>query len=57
MREKQFEIGTVDRVDVLYQKEALIMSQMQNASSKINEIISMINLYESIGGVNIFESL
>lgn len=57
MREKQFEIGTVDRVDVLYQKEALIMSQMQNASSKINEIISMINLYESIGGVDIFESL
>ena len=57
MREKQFEIGTVDRVDVLYQKEALIMSQMQNAASKINEIISMINLYESIGGVDIFESL
>ena len=57
MREKQFEIGTVDRVDVLYQKEALIMSQMQIASSKINEIISMINLYESIGGVDIFESL
>lgn len=57
MREKQFEIGTVDRVDVLYQKEALIMFQMQNASSKINERISMINLYESIGGVDIFESL
>ncbi len=57
MREKQFEIGTVDRVGVLYQKEALIISQMQNASSKINEIISMINLYESIGGVDIFESL
>jgi len=46
------EAGVADNLDMLFQKERLIVSKKQTVSSKINEIISAINLYQALGGVD-----
>ncbi len=46
------ETGVADNLDMLFQKEKLIVSKKQVVSSKINEVISAINLYQALGGVD-----
>lgn len=50
------EAGTADNLDLLKQKEKLIVSKKQAASSDINEIISAINLYQALGGTDFMEN-
>ena len=47
--------GTADNLDIMFQKQKLIISKMQTVSAKINEIISAINLYQALGGVDFTE--
>ena len=54
LMQKKANLGTADKLRVLLQKEADILAQKQEASLKINEIIAMINLYQALGGINIF---
>jgi len=49
------EAGTKDNLDILIQKQKLILSQKQEVSAKINEIISSINLYQALGGIDFNE--
>lgn len=46
------EAGIADDLDLLLQKERLIVSQKQMVSSKINKIIAAINLYQALGGID-----
>lgn len=47
--------GTADNLDILIQEQKLVISKMQTVSAKINEIISAINLYQALGGVDFTE--
>lgn len=44
--------GVADNLNILLQKENLIISKQQAVSAKINEVISMVNLYQALGGVD-----
>jgi outer membrane protein TolC len=46
------EAGTADNLDLILQEQRLIISKKQTVSSKINRIISAINLYQAIGGLD-----
>ncbi|MBR1680925.1 TolC family protein [bacterium] len=48
-------IGTADSLDLLLKKEQLLISQKQETSLKINDIIAIINLYQALGGINFIE--
>ena len=54
LMQKKAELGTADKLKVLLQKEADILAKKQEVSLKINEILAMINLYQALGGINIF---
>ena len=45
----------MDNLDLLFQKQRLIVSKMQNVSAKTNVIISALNLYQALGGVDFSE--
>ena len=47
---KRNEIGTADDLNVLLQKEQLLLAQKQEVSAKTNVIIGMIDLYKAMGG-------
>lgn len=47
-------IGTANIIDVLVKEQETLNIEKQQISSNINEIISTINLYKTIGGVDIF---
>ncbi len=49
------EAGTADKLDLLLQEEKLLASKIQTVNAKINEIISIINLYQALGGVDFIE--
>jgi multidrug efflux system outer membrane protein len=44
--------GTADNLDILFKKEQQLITQKQEVSLKINEIISAINLYKALGGID-----
>lgn len=48
--------GISDNLDMLMQQEAVINSQKQLVNSKINKIISSINLYQALGGVDFIKT-
>lgn len=50
------QIGSASELDTLYAKEALLMIQKEDVSSKINTIISTIGLYKAMGGINLLSS-
>ena len=50
--EKRLAIGTSTDVEIMEAKEALIMSEKSEISNKINTIISAINIYKAVGGVD-----
>lgn len=51
------EAGTADKLDIFLQEEKLIVSKKQAVSSDINKIISAINLYQALGGVDFTEGV
>lgn len=48
-------IGASNNLDVLYAKEAYLLTQKEVVSNKINSIISAISLYKSTGGVDLYK--
>ena len=50
------EAGTADNLDLILQKEKLLISKKQAVSSEINKLISAINLYQALGGVDFTEN-
>ena len=50
------EAGTADNLDLILQKEKLLITKKQAVSSEINKIISAINLYQALGGVDFTNS-
>lgn len=44
--------GTADNLDLILQEEKLLISKKQAVSSDINKIISAVNLYQALGGVD-----
>ena len=55
MKDKQ-EIGAASELDVLYDKEAYLITQKDEVSNKINCLISSITLYKAAGGKNLLDS-
>ena len=49
--------GTADSLDLFLQEERLIISKKQEVSSKINEIISYVNLFQALGGTDFEENM
>lgn len=48
--------GTADNLDLLLYKQRLISSKMQDVYAKTVEIVSAINLYQALGGVDFTKS-
>ena len=48
--------GTADNLDLILQEEKLFISKKQAVSSEINKLISAINLYQALGGVDFTEN-
>jgi outer membrane protein TolC len=49
---KKSDIGTVSDLEKMEAQKALVVSEEQEISNKINTIISSINVYKSVGGVD-----
>ncbi len=52
LADKKFNIGAASTLDLMKAKEALIISEKSNVSNQIDAIISSINIYKSVGGVD-----
>lgn len=52
LADRKFEIGASSNLEILKAKEALIISEKSNISNKIDLVISSINIYKSVGGVD-----
>lgn len=48
-------IGASSNIDVLYAKEAYLLSVKEEVSNKINSIISTISLYKAAGGIDLYK--
>jgi len=48
-------IGASSNIDVLYAKEAYLMTKKEEVSNKINVLISTIGLYKAMGGVDLYK--
>lgn len=44
--------GIADKLDILRQEKLLTISQIESVSAEVNEIISAINLYQALGGID-----
>ena len=44
--------GTADNLDLILQEEKLLITKKQAVSSDINKIISAVNLYQALGGID-----
>ena len=51
------EAGTADGLDLMLYREKLLITRKQAVSSEINKIISAINLYQALGGVDFTDTL
>jgi NodT family efflux transporter outer membrane factor (OMF) lipoprotein len=49
---RKSDIGTISDLEKMEAQKALVMSEEQEISNKINTIISSINVYKSVGGVD-----
>lgn len=56
LMQKKESLGIADKLNTLYQKEIELVSEQQVVSLKVNEIISMINLYQALGGINFLDT-
>ena len=52
LADKTFEIGSASNLELIKAKQALIISEKANISNKIDAVISAINIYKSVGGVD-----
>lgn len=52
LADKKFNIGAASNLDIIKAKEALIISEKSHVSNTIDTIISAINIYKSVGGVD-----
>ena len=52
LSDKKFNIGASSNLEILMAKEALLISEKSNISNKIDVVISAINIYKSVGGVD-----
>ena len=52
LADKKFNIGAASNLDMIKAKEALIISEKSHVSNTIDTIISAINIYKSVGGVD-----
>lgn len=52
LADKTFEIGSASNLELIKAKQALIVSEKANISNKIDAVISAINIYKSVGGVD-----
>ncbi len=52
LSEKKYEIGALSKLEKLEAQEAVILSEKASISNKIDTIVSAINVYKSIGGVD-----
>lgn len=53
--QRQENIGTADNVDLLIKRQEQLLSEQNAVSLKINEIIAFINLYQALGGMNLYQ--
>ena len=53
--EIRIDAGTADKLDKLIQEEKILISKKQYVSSYINKIITSVNLYQALGGVDFTE--
>ena len=51
------EAGTADSLDLMLYREKLLITRKQTVASEINKIISAINLYQALGGVDFTDAL
>ena len=49
---QQYEIGAISNLDKLEAQQKVLLSEKSNISNKIDTIISAINIYKAIGGVD-----
>ncbi len=49
------QIGASGDIEVLYAKEAYLISEKEEVSNKINSVIATIGLYKSAGGVDLYK--
>ena len=49
------QIGAASDLDVLFAKQLYLITQKEEASSKINSLIAVIGLYKAAGGVNLYQ--
>lgn len=52
LADKKLKIGAASNLDIIKAQEALIISEKANISNKVDLIISAINIYKSVGGVD-----
>lgn len=52
LSDRKLKIGAASNLEILKAKEALIIAEKANISNKIDLIISAINIYKSVGGVD-----
>lgn len=57
LMEQKNQIGSLSNLNLLKAEEELLLSERDNASDKINYIISTINLYKSVGGKDFTEEI
>ena len=50
------DIGSASELDVLYNRESLLLTTKEEVSNKINCLISTITLYKATGGKNLYET-
>ena len=54
---KKINYGIANNIDLFKKQEELLLSEKHKISIKVNEIISYINLYKALGGVEPIENL
>ncbi len=52
LADRKLQIGSASNLEILKAKEALLISEKSNISNTVDAVISAINIYKSVGGVD-----
>lgn len=52
LADRKLQIGSASNLEILKAKEALLLSEKSNISNTVDAVISAINIYKSVGGVD-----
>lgn len=52
LSEKQYNIGDASKLDEMHSEVNLLIAKQRNISSRINDLISTISLYNAVGGID-----